>query len=147
MSRRHRRANTRKIRHAPAKTERLVNIEINGVLDLHHFKPGDVPELVQDYLRECRRRHIKEIRIIHGKGKGVLRAIVQDILARDPYVISYGAANDRSGWGATVAQLNLTSDIQKEKTGAGNEEQAKEPSSSPARNRSLLRWLWPWRHK
>ena len=83
----------------------VVHMEVDGVLDLHHFRPREVPGLVREYLHECKRLGIDEVRIIHGKGKGVLRAIVQDILAADPEVHSFGPAHDGSGWGVTIARL------------------------------------------
>ncbi len=83
----------------------VVHMEVDGVLDLHHFRPREVPDLVREYLHECKRLGIDEVRIVHGKGKGVLRAIVQDILAADPGVRSFGPPHDGSGWGVTVAYL------------------------------------------
>ncbi|MEJ2136555.1 MAG: Smr/MutS family protein, partial [Desulfofustis sp.] len=53
-----------------------VILEIDGTLDLHQFSPRDVKTLVPDYLRECLQKEIYEVRIIHGKGKGVLRRSV-----------------------------------------------------------------------
>ena len=49
-----------------------VTIPIDGVLDLHTFHPKDVKGLVPEYLRECRRQGIYNVRIIHGKGTGIL---------------------------------------------------------------------------
>lgn len=135
-----RRSKTRKGSRQSAKTGNTVNIKVDGILDLHHFKPKEVPELVQDYLQECYRRNISEIRIIHGKGKGVLRAIVQDILANNPHVITYGSPPDRSGWGATIASLRTKTNSPKLKARA--DEKDKEQSRSPAR--SFWRRLWPW---
>ena len=66
-----------------------IELVIDGVLDLHTFKPQDAAELVQDYLDECRRRGILEIRIIHGKGKGTLRRTVQAALARRDDVLEH----------------------------------------------------------
>lgn len=86
-------------------TPGVVHMEVDGVLDLHHFRPREVPDLVREYLHECKRLGIDEVRIIHGKGKGVLRAIVQDILASDSEVHSFGPAHDGSGWGVTIARL------------------------------------------
>lgn len=84
---------------------RPVHMTVDGVLDLHHFRPREIPDLVREYLRECKRLGIDEVRIVHGKGKGVLRAIVQDILAHDKDVVAFGPAHDGSGWGATIARL------------------------------------------
>jgi DNA-nicking Smr family endonuclease len=83
-----------------------VKIPIDGVLDLHTFSPKDVKDLVPEYLRECRRRGIYHVRIIHGKGTGTLRRIVHSILEKHPHVISFKAAQyGGGGWGATEAEL------------------------------------------
>ncbi|AOU97698.1 hypothetical protein BI364_06755 [Acidihalobacter yilgarnensis] len=120
----------------PAETA-VVALDINGILDLHHFHPREVPDLVREYLRECHRRDIHEIRIVHGKGKGVLRAVVHDILAHDPNVIAYGPATDRSGWGATIVRLRTHQ----------RAETAKPPADVPKPTPPGGFWgrLWPWR--
>ncbi len=79
---------------------------IDGTLDLHTFHPRDVGELVPEYLAECRKKGILEVRIIHGKGTGALRETVHAILGRMPEVASYRLAGDRSGWGATIVELS-----------------------------------------
>ena len=78
---------------------------IDGMLDLHSFKPNEINSLIPEYITECINRSIIEIRIIHGKGKGVLRRGVHAILERDPRVISFEMAKDRSSWGATIVHL------------------------------------------
>ena len=78
---------------------------INGMLDLHSFKRNEINSLIPEYITECINRNIVEIRIIHGKGKGVLRRGVHAILERDPRVISFEMAKDRSSWGATIVHL------------------------------------------
>lgn len=83
-----------------------VALPIDGVLDLHAFRPAEVKDLVPEYLAECRARGILAVRIIHGKGQGTLRRIVHAALERLPYVRGYGAAGQGSGgWGATVVDL------------------------------------------
>jgi DNA-nicking Smr family endonuclease len=83
-----------------------VELPIDGVLDLHTFRPKEVPELVQDYLDECVKRGIYEVRIIHGKGTGTLRRTVHAILARRSDVVTFGLAPaERGGWGATLVTL------------------------------------------
>lgn len=78
---------------------------IDGILDLHAFKPNEINSLIPEYITECIKRNIVEIRIIHGKGKGVLRRGVHAILERDPRVISFEMAKDWSSWGATIVHL------------------------------------------
>jgi dsDNA-specific endonuclease/ATPase MutS2 len=83
-----------------------VEMPIDGVLDLHTFSPRDVKDLVPEYIGECMRRGITEIRIIHGKGTGTLKAIVQSVLKKDPRVASFKDAGiDAGGWGATLVRL------------------------------------------
>ena len=83
-----------------------VAIPIDGVLDLHLFRPAEVKDLVPTYLEECRERGILQVRIIHGKGTGALRETVHAILRRTPAVVSFGLApGNAGGWGATVVEL------------------------------------------
>jgi dsDNA-specific endonuclease/ATPase MutS2 len=79
---------------------------IDGVLDLHTFQPGDVKDLVPEYLTVCRERGILQVRIIHGKGVGTIRDIVKSVLEKLPYVKSFRTAEEGSGgWGATIVVL------------------------------------------
>jgi DNA-nicking Smr family endonuclease len=87
--------------------ESEVVLEIDGSLDLHQFSPRDVKTLVPAYLEECRKKGIYEVRIIHGKGKGVLRRTVHAILGRLDYVVDFRLDDKMLGnWGATVVRLN-----------------------------------------
>lgn len=86
--------------------DEVVELPIDGVLDLHTFRPAEVAELVQDYLDECVKRGILHVRIIHGKGKGNLRRTVHAVLERRSDVSAFGLAPfDRGGWGATLVTL------------------------------------------
>lgn len=79
---------------------------IDGILDLHTFQPQEVKELVPEYLQECRKRGILQVRIIHGKGTGTTRTIVRSILEKLPFVCSFRTAGAESGgWGATMVEL------------------------------------------
>jgi DNA-nicking Smr family endonuclease len=82
-----------------------VSIPIEGVLDLHTFSPKDVSSVVQEYLRACEKKGVFEVRIIHGKGKGVLRRRVHAILEKHPRVVDFGLDPGTSGWGATLVHL------------------------------------------
>jgi dsDNA-specific endonuclease/ATPase MutS2 len=83
-----------------------VEMPIDGVLDLHTFSPKEVKDLVPEYIEECLRRGITELRIIHGKGTGTLKAIVHGLLKRNPRVASFKDAGPGGGdWGATEVRL------------------------------------------
>ena len=83
-----------------------VTLPIEDSLDLHAFMPRDVPSVVDEYLFQAVARGLGEVRLIHGRGTGVQRAIVQQILARHPLVLSFSdAPPGRGGWGATIAVL------------------------------------------
>jgi DNA-nicking Smr family endonuclease len=83
-----------------------VSLPIDGVLDLHTFSPRDLPDLLEDYIAACLERGIFELRIIHGKGKGILRDRVRSILSKHPRVRNFSQAPlEAGGWGATVVTL------------------------------------------
>ncbi len=85
-----------------------IELPIDGVLDLHTFRPSEVKDLVPDYLAECLKRGILDVRIIHGKGTGKLQRTVHAILGRLPEVTSFRlAGEDAGGWGATLVRLHL----------------------------------------
>ena len=83
-----------------------IEIPIDGVLDLHTFSAKEVRPLLRDYIAACREKRIYSLRIIHGKGTGVLKKRVQGILKAHPDVISIAdAPADAGGWGATTVEL------------------------------------------
>ena len=84
----------------------ILHIPIEDWIDLHTFSPKEISSLLEEYLSECRRKGFKEVRIIHGKGKGVQRTIVHSLLEKNPLVESYRIApDDQGGWGATLVSL------------------------------------------
>jgi hypothetical protein len=91
---------------APAGDSAPCELPVGDELDLHRFAPRDVRALVDDWLREEAQRGLREVRIIHGKGRGVQRNIVTALLERHPAVASWRPAReDEGGWGATVVTL------------------------------------------
>jgi len=84
----------------------IVQIPIEDWIDLHTFSPKEIPSLLEDYLTECQKKGFREVRIIHGKGKGVQRNIVHSFLKKSSLVESFQAAPLEAGsWGATIAYL------------------------------------------
>jgi DNA-nicking Smr family endonuclease len=83
-----------------------VPIPIKDWIDLHTFSPKEIPLLLEDYLVECQKRGFREVRIIHGKGKGVQMNIVRSLLKKSPLVESFqDAPSEAGGWGATIVFL------------------------------------------
>lgn len=87
-------------------------LHLDGVLDLHMFLPRDVKDLVPAYLEQCRAAGLLDVRIVHGKGIGVLREIVRGILAEHPDVERFGHGSDAGSWGATWVRLKPPPDPQ-----------------------------------
>lgn len=83
-----------------------VVLPVGDVIDLHPFQPKDIPSIVEEFLEECRRSGIVQVRLIHGKGAGVQRAIIRSLLNKHPAVISFeDALSEAGGWGATLVNL------------------------------------------
>jgi len=84
----------------------VVRIPIEDWIDLHTFSPREIPSLLEDYLTGCQNKGFLEVRIIHGKGKGVQRNIVHSFLKKSPLVESFQDAPLEAGsWGATIVFL------------------------------------------
>jgi len=79
-------------------------VPIEDAIDLHAFAPRDIPSVVDEYVRAAHDAGLREIRLIHGRGTGVQRGIVQAALDRHPLVASFHDAPE-SHLGATVAVL------------------------------------------
>jgi DNA-nicking Smr family endonuclease len=79
-------------------------IPIEDVLDLHTFAPRDVPSVIEEYITEAHARGLSEVRLIHGRGRGVQRGIVQNVLEKHELVVAF-FDDPASHLGATIATL------------------------------------------
>ena len=79
-------------------------VPIEDALDLHAFYPRDIPSVVDEYVTAAHDAGLREVRLIHGRGKGVQRAIVQQLLRAHPLVSAIADAPE-SHLGATIAVL------------------------------------------
>jgi dsDNA-specific endonuclease/ATPase MutS2 len=92
----------------PIDPDEPVEIEIGDALDLHTFAPRDVAAVVAAYLDAAVERGLPEVRLIHGKGRGVQRASVRRILERHPRVREFfDGTPERGAWGATIVRLDV----------------------------------------
>lgn len=84
----------------------VVRIPVEDWIDLHTFSPKEIPSLLEEYLLEGQKMGFREVRIIHGKGKGVQMNLVHSFLKRSPLVESFKCAPPEAGsWGATIVIL------------------------------------------
>ena len=81
-----------------------MRIPIEDSLDLHTFEPRDIRSVVEEYVNAAWQQGFREVRLIHGRGRGVQRGIVQQALERHPLVVSFWDAPE-THLGATVARL------------------------------------------
>jgi DNA-nicking Smr family endonuclease len=83
-----------------------VKVAIEDILDLHTFNPKEIPDLLSDYFAACIDAKIYSVRIVHGKGQGILRERVRSILKNQDRVESFrNAPSEAGGWGATLVDL------------------------------------------
>ena len=85
-------------------------IPIEDALDLHTFHPRDIKSVVEQYVNAAWERGLREVRLIHGRGRGVQRGIVQQALERHPLVVEFWDAPE-THLGATVARLRDTGPV------------------------------------
>ena len=83
-----------------------VILPIEDHLDLHPFQPKEIASVVEEYLEQCQQSGFREVRLIHGKGKGVQRNIIRALLEKHANVESFHDAPLEAGsWGATIVKL------------------------------------------
>ena len=79
-------------------------VPIDDEIDLHPFAPRDIPSVVEEYIDAAARAGLREVRVVHGRGRGVQRGIVQATLDRLPQVDEFRDDTD-SHLGATLVRL------------------------------------------
>jgi len=84
----------------------MIRIPIERELDLHAFAARDVAAVVADYVDAAATGGLLEVRLVHGRGRGVQRGIVQAALERHPRVAEFWD-DPIAHLGATIARLNL----------------------------------------
>ena len=78
----------------------MSRLPIEAELDLHAFLPRDIPSVVTEYVRAAHEAGLRELRLVHGRGRGIQRGIVQQALDRHPLVAEF--------WDDTSAHLGAT---------------------------------------
>ena len=79
-------------------------VPIEPELDLHAFAPRDVPSVVEEYVNAATAAGIRDVRLVHGRGRGVQRGLVQAALDRHPLVQEFWD-DPAAHLGATIATL------------------------------------------
>ena len=79
-------------------------VPIEPEIDLHAFAPRDIPSVVEEYISAAAEAGFRDVRVIHGRGRGIQRGIVQATLDRLPQVEEF--SDDMSSHlGATLVRL------------------------------------------
>jgi len=87
-------------------TDQPIRIPVEREIDLHAFAPADIRSVVEEYITAAAEAGLREVRLIHGRGRGVQRGIVQAALERHPLVVAF-ADDTASHLGATIAMLRV----------------------------------------
>ncbi|PYR13173.1 MAG: DNA mismatch repair protein MutS [Acidobacteria bacterium] len=86
--------------------DRVVRIPIEAELDLHAFAPAEIRSVVEEYVEAAAAAGLREVRLVHGRGRGVQRGIVQAALEGHARVVEFWD-DTASHLGATIAILSL----------------------------------------
>jgi DNA-nicking Smr family endonuclease len=88
----------------PPEIPDVAHVPLENELDLHPFAPRDVASVVDEYVTAAANSGLREVRVVHGRGQGVQRGIVQATLERHPLVEAF-RDDTASHLGATLVQL------------------------------------------
>jgi DNA-nicking Smr family endonuclease len=83
-----------------------VRVPIDAELDLHFFAPADMVSVVTEYLEAAAAKVLHEVRLVHGRGRGVQRAAVRAALERHARVLEFWD-DPAAHLGATIARLRV----------------------------------------
>lgn len=87
-----------------------VVLPVGDCLDLHSFRPNEIPDLLDEYLKLAQEKGFSVVRIVHGKGSGQLREKVHSLLRKNPRVSRFRLADPQGGgWGASLVYLKQKS--------------------------------------
>jgi dsDNA-specific endonuclease/ATPase MutS2 len=85
-------------------TDPPIRVPIEAEIDLHAFAPADIVSVVDEYVQAAAAKRLPEVRLVHGRGRGIQRAAVQAALERHPLVVEFWD-DPASHLGATIARL------------------------------------------
>jgi DNA-nicking Smr family endonuclease len=83
--------------------EEPVKIELTDEIDLHHFNPRDAKDILREFIAQAKEKGLVRVRVVHGKGRSVMKKIVAEELGKNEAVSSF--SDDRANWGATIVVL------------------------------------------
>jgi dsDNA-specific endonuclease/ATPase MutS2 len=89
----------------------MLHIPIESELDLHAFAPRDIASVVEEYVNAAVAAGLRQVRVVHGRGRGVQRGIVQATLDRHPLVAEFWD-DTASHLGATLVRLATPSSVE-----------------------------------
>jgi len=84
-------------------TDEIIRIDPGNELDLHHFHPRDAKDLLREFIDSAREKGFTEVRIVHGKGRSVIKSIVITELGKREDILSFG--DEPGNWGVTVVRI------------------------------------------
>jgi len=78
----------------------------NTELHLRHMRAEEALRDLEKFVDDALLAGLSNVRIIHGKGEGILRKVTQEFLRKHPGVASYRDGEPgEGGHGATVVQF------------------------------------------
>lgn len=81
-------------------------MQVGPEVIIRAMRVDEAQSLLDRYLDDAYAAGLRQVRIVHGKGTGVLRRFVHDYLKAHPLVASYHVADEAEGGaGATIAEF------------------------------------------